>query len=724
MASLDEHFRALETIRPPAWPELGDREPRSDVLRHPIRRRLVVAALALAVAAGGLILVVRAFRAEPVPPAPASTVGNGVIAFSRGGSDAGLYAVSPDGTGLRRLTTEASNTAPAWSPDGSTIAFVRGFIGERDGIYVMDADGTHPRRLTDGGTLVDGSDLGPAWSPDGTRIAFAREGREERAETGNADIYVVNTDGTNLFRLTNGPVMEYEPSWSPDGSRIAFEGYDLASGGQPPSPLRLYVMNADGTNVRELGPENVQGPAWSPDGSEIAYVDTETGSIMAVRPDGSGLRRILDVAELVGGVHLVYDVAWSPDGTKLAFMAGPDAEDTHIYVVDRDGSDLTQLTDDPAPDASPAWQPVLVADESPTPEATVLPEGTISLPADAVPEGTLLLRTDAGAEILSAGSERSRLVPGIRTPLELSPDSSMVLGSNGSPGSPANELVSVDLRTGQRRVLARSGVEDVLGTFAQWSPDGSMVAYTLGARDPADQSTLCVVAIGQPEPRCFPDVGRVYTFDWDPDGGRLVVAGPPIQPVRILDLSTGEVTEVAPQEGAGPINDAIRDARLGTSFQLVAPRWSPSGTYLGALANLKDSNVSYVPVVFTPEGQFVAFGRPSGEFPEPFEWSPTADLLAYTRGDAPYRITEAYLLDSATGKDHALVANEDAEPFVITRLAWSPSEDWIAAQGWRNEGGGYFQVSLRIIDAADPTSFREFPVDAGETVDFLVDWAP
>jgi Tol biopolymer transport system component len=273
--------------------------------------------------------------------------------------------MTSEGKVLRRLTTEASNTDPDWSPDGTRIAFVRGFVEENAGIYLMEADGTDMRRITDEGSLIDGADLGPAWSPDGSRIAFAREGREEGTDTGSVDIFVVDADGTNLVRLTETSVNEYEPSWSPDGSRIAFVAYDLAAGGRPPSPFRLYVMNSDGTGIRELEQKNVQDPAWSPDGSEIAYVDTEAGSIDAIAADGSDRRRILDVAELVGGVHLVFDIAWSPDGSKLAFTAGPDDTDTHIYVVNRDGSGVVQVTSGPAPDASLAWQPVPVAEPSP-----------------------------------------------------------------------------------------------------------------------------------------------------------------------------------------------------------------------------------------------------------------------------------------------------------------------------------------------------------------------
>lgn len=316
-------------------------------------------------------------------------------------------------------------------------------------------------------------------------------------------------------------------------------------------------------------------------------------------------------------------------------------------------------------------------------------------------------------------------MPGVRFPLDLSPDGSTVLGLTGGQDT-LGDLIAVDLLTGEGRVLVRPAGDDVLGAFAQWSPDGSMVAYTMGTGDPADRIlTLCVLALASEEPSCFPEAERVYTFDWAPDGNRLVVAGPPVQPVRIVDVATGEVSEVVPQEGETPINDAIRDAGMGTSFQLVGPTWSPSGTYLAALANLQDSEFAYVPVVFTPDGRFVAFGRASGDYPETFEWSPVADVLAYTRRGEANRVTEAYLLDPVSGDDRVLVSGEGAQSFfVLTDMAWASSGRWLAIAGWKDFGEGRFQTSFRVLDPADPASFEQFSVETAEADNFLAAWRP
>ncbi|HXF72266.1 MAG TPA: hypothetical protein VNO79_06625 [Actinomycetota bacterium] len=108
---------------------------------------------------------------------------------------------------ITQLTSGRSyNGDPAWSPDGSRIAFSSNVQGEGDyDIYVMDADGSHLRRLTD----APGLDLNPAWSPDGRFIAFTS------LRDGNYEIYVMRADGTHERNLTDDPANDYTPAWRP-----------------------------------------------------------------------------------------------------------------------------------------------------------------------------------------------------------------------------------------------------------------------------------------------------------------------------------------------------------------------------------------------------------------------------------------------------------------------------------------------------------------------------
>jgi TolB protein len=444
------------------------------------------------VAAAGFVLAIRAFRLERTE-IPSSAVRNGLIAFARGGPQSGLLVTNPDGTGLTKLPSVPGDTDPAWSPDGSKIAFVR-FREGGVGIWVVNADGTGTRRITDGGPDVDGTDLGPAWSPDGSRIAFAREGRPAKAATGNTDIYVVNADGTDLVRLTDDPMMEYAPTWSPDGSRIAFEAYDLVAGGNAPSPLRLYVMNADGTDIKALGPENVEGPSWSPDGTEITFVDTETGSIMAIHPDGTALRRIIDVAELVGGVHLVYGATWSPDGTQIAFMAGPDSTDTHIFVVSRDGSNVRQVTDGPAPDAEPAWQPVPAPGESTPAMETPQPK-----PTEAIPTPTPLPAPQGGMFAAMLDAIRASSPPGWRFTLGSDRlDGDWRLDGDVDDGSgPGRLYVDVTLRPGMLEADPCADPEFRQGArcVRRRLPNGDLLILRDIVADPGGMKTIEVVLV-------------------------------------------------------------------------------------------------------------------------------------------------------------------------------------------------------------------------------------
>ena len=131
-------------------------------------------------------------------------------------------------------------------------------------IYVMDSDGKNRVRLTDG----PAHNLNPSWSPDSQRIAF------ESTRHIATEIYVMNADGRKQERLTDNRVVDEDPSWSPDGQQIAFSsslvfrGFDEREGDN-----EIYVMDSDGNNRRMLTDNVVDDthPSWSPDGQFIAY---------------------------------------------------------------------------------------------------------------------------------------------------------------------------------------------------------------------------------------------------------------------------------------------------------------------------------------------------------------------------------------------------------------------------------------------------------------------
>lgn len=250
------------------------------------------------------------------------------------GGSFGIIVMDADGSNARQVASVCADSL-VWSPNGRTIAFA-GCAGDQPDIYVVNSDSSGLNRLTSSG----GYD--PEWSPDGRKLLF----------TCKSGICVMNADGsaqTNLTKNLHDIGFFLSPHWSPDGRTIAFVAYDKSGG------LALDVMNADGSDLRELAPDPTE-PAWSPDGMKIAF-ESGSGSaccaIFAVNADGSDLTR------LTSGRFFGHP-EWSPDGRKILFTAYHE-----IYVMNADGSDQTNLTlTDPEkpPDDFPSWQTVPSAD--------------------------------------------------------------------------------------------------------------------------------------------------------------------------------------------------------------------------------------------------------------------------------------------------------------------------------------------------------------------------
>jgi len=274
----------------------------------------------------------------------ASAARTGKIAFmsDRDGSEQ-IYVMNADGSNPTRLTNgPANNRRPAWSPDGKKIVFASNRDGDFE-IYVMDADGSNPTRLTNNPATDDQ----PAWSPDGTKIAFTSD------RDGNTDIYVMNVDGSSPTRLTKyGPPWEVGlASWSPDGTRIAYfeEICDPPPDGCGGS---TQIMNADGSDDHAVVAGGSR-PAWSPDGGRLAF---GTGQIWVLSLDGSGHIQVIDPRD-IGGQHI--EPNWSPDGAKIVFVSTACFACTtwSIYVMNTDGSGVIRLTHSTGSDHSPVWRP-------------------------------------------------------------------------------------------------------------------------------------------------------------------------------------------------------------------------------------------------------------------------------------------------------------------------------------------------------------------------------
>ena len=271
--------------------------------------------------------------------------GNGRIVFrsSRSGSPY-LYAVNAKGKNLVRVTT-GSDTSPATSPDGRSIAFVRAIGGSaaKQRVFVANADGTDVRRLTG----IAQTELDPAWSPDGTSIVYVSRTAPDAPFT----LFVVDVSSGAREQLTDPVtgVADRAPAWSPQGDRIAFASN---RGGGLPEIWLVDVGSGALTRLTENA-EADANPSWSPDGRKLA-VDR----CCALKSSEIYVIKVADGSErnVTKSRRQDTDPAWSPDGRRIAYVSSGTDGNLDVWIVTLDGSlPLFRLTSNVGPDVSPDW---------------------------------------------------------------------------------------------------------------------------------------------------------------------------------------------------------------------------------------------------------------------------------------------------------------------------------------------------------------------------------
>jgi TolB protein len=282
-----------------------------------------------------------------VPPAggtPRDVTSGADPAWSRDGSELafasrdGIRVVTPATGQVRQITTDRTDFAPAFSPDGRSVAFRRGGRDVRRGdVWVVSSDGNGARRIVSSFRAkgLTGTAQRLSWSPGGTHVAFAAA-RDGTARSDD-EVVIAAVDGSGRRTLLSHRAHDREPTWAPTGERLAFTS--LRTGN-----AEVYVVDADGGSLLDVSRSRAYDaePDWSPDGGQLAFTSSRSGKtqIHAVAADGSTLRR------LGGGADSANHPDWSPDGTALAYMGRSACPGLGIYVLSAAGGNERRLTND------------------------------------------------------------------------------------------------------------------------------------------------------------------------------------------------------------------------------------------------------------------------------------------------------------------------------------------------------------------------------------------
>lgn len=233
---------------------------------------------------------------------------------------------------------------------GGIIAYASDKSGGRMDLYLVNADGSNPTQIT----FTKNDEFAPAWSPDGSKLAYLQHKNNQielRVLDLNKAISSPDLDQSHL--LSSRPLHDSPPSWSPDGERLVFSAY-------VDGITELFSIRADGSEeIRLTATEfSEQYPSWSPVSNQLVFSSNQSGPYNLILVDnftGDPIRPNNQI-QLTTGPGNEYQACWSPNGERILFTSS-EFGNKDIFIINADGNDLRQLTDNPADEWKPSWSP-------------------------------------------------------------------------------------------------------------------------------------------------------------------------------------------------------------------------------------------------------------------------------------------------------------------------------------------------------------------------------
>ena len=604
-----------------------------------------------------------------------------------------LYVVNLDGSNLTRVA-DVKTFFARWSPNGSKIAFILGGFPAA-GIYVMSADGSHQTKLTPAPPptvtppLVIGAD--PRVSPDGSRILFSSN------RTGVSQLYVMNADGSNVRQITTDSSCG-GPNWSPDGKRI------VCSKEQATNLNPIIVMNADGTMRQSISEaEGNQSPSWSPDGARILFAAGKFPNIniYTMNADGSERRNIAP------NEGFDYDPVWSPDGKTIALVTGIRGQGVRVWVMNPDGSGRRRITDSGDNEERPAWSP----------------DGRY-LAFQASKRGGGPHEAYVHVVEMSSGAD-SRLGTHDRPYLDETPswfpDGKRIAFQSDRTGHMEVWVMNAD-GTGQRQVTgaqqtAPKRVDN--GGYPRVSPGGESILFASN-RDGTRRLYLMDATGGTARALTAPGV-KVSYGEWFSNGVEIayVVPNGEATGIHILSLKTGVDSLVPNTNGAQGVSPSPDGRRLvlagrvgkeielhlinrdGSGDQVITseprfhsyPAWSPDGKEIAFTRGTSDGPKIFV---MNADGSDIRRVSALSVLEEVPAWSPDGRRLAFQGAVPGEHIAHLYIA-TVDGREVTQVTTQ-SEAYLTETPSWFPDGKRIAFQSDRT---GRMEVWVMNADGSD-----------------------